>query len=185
MENKEKFYEKLLETLNKDNDEFYFKDFCKSIGQGAFGVVKDIFHKNNNKNYVVKIIKKNDDKDITGEEKLTCEINDPHITKIKKIIPNFKYKKNNLNYYYDIIIMEKAKLKDLSNFSKNFKFYLIYPLKDDFGDNILRFFSKQIIEGLEKLERSDYIHLDIKPENILIFDNYNIKLTDFSFLNKC
>jgi len=32
MENKEKFYEKLLETLNKDNDEFYFKDFCKSIG---------------------------------------------------------------------------------------------------------------------------------------------------------
>jgi len=81
--------------------------------------------------------------------------------------------------------MEKAKLKDLSNFSKSFQFYLINPLKEDFGDNILRFFSKQIIEGLEKLERSDYIHLDIKPENILIFDNYNIKLTDFSFLNKC
>ena len=181
--NTKEFCDKLLETLNKENDKFYFKDFSENIGKGSFGVVKDIFHKN--KNYVVKIIKKRDEKDTTGENKLTCDINDPHITKIKKIIVNFKYKKNNKDYYYDIIIMEKANLKDLSNFFKSSKFFLINtPFKEVYGDNILRFLSKQIIEGLEKLERSDYIHLDIKPGNILIFDHYNLKLTDFSFLTK-
>jgi len=178
------FGNKLLEALNKENDNFYFEDFSQSIGKGSFGVVKDIFHKNKNKNYVVKIILKKNDKDITGENKLTCDINDPHITKIKKII-DFEYIQNNEKYYYDIIIMEKANLKDLSNFSKSAQFYLINtPFKEVYGDNILRFLSKQIIEGLEKLDRSDYIHLDIKPGNILIFDHYNLKLTDFSFLTK-
>jgi serine/threonine protein kinase len=108
--------------------------------------------------------------------------------------------------------MEKANLNDLSsfpinveenfsknveeNFSKNVeenssknveekKFYLINsPFKEICGDNIIRFLSKQIIEGLEKFDRSEYLHLDIKPGNILIFDNYELKLTDFSFLTK-
>ena len=152
--NTKDFCDKLLEALNKENDQFYFKDYRKSIGEGTFGVVKDIFHKN--KNYVVKIIIKKDKKEETGEKKLTCDINDPHITKIKKIIVNFKYKKNNKDYYYDIIIMEKANLKDLSNFIKSPKFYLINaPFKEVYGDNILRFLSKQIIEGLENIERND------------------------------
>ena len=80
------FVDKILEKLNKENDQFYFEDFSQSIGKGSFGVVKDIFHKNKNKNYVVKIIRKKDDKVITGENKLTCDMNDPHITKIKKFI---------------------------------------------------------------------------------------------------
>ena len=177
------FPEKLLEALNKDNDKFYFKDYSESIGKGSFGVVKDIFHKN--KNYVIKIIKKENDKEKTGENILTLNINDPHITKIKKIIVNYKYIKNNEIYYFDIIVMEKASLKDLPNLIKNETFCLINkPFKDIFGDNILRFLSKQIIEGLEVLDRNEYIHLDIKPQNILIFDNYNLKLTDFSFLTK-
>ena len=190
------FVDKILEKLNKENDQFYFEDFSQRIGKGSFGVVKDIFHKNKNKNYVVKIILKKNDKDITGENKLTCDINDPHITKIKKII-DFEYIQSNEKYYYDIIIMEKANLKDLSHFFESPKFYLINflkkkeltkkefsPFEEVYGDNILRFLSKQIIEGLEKLDRSDYIHLDIKPGNILIFDHYNLKLTDFSFLTK-
>jgi len=176
------FRDKLLEALNKDNDNFYFIDYKKNIGKGAFGDVKDIFLKN--KNYVIKIIEKKNDEEKTGESILTLDINGPHITKIKKILNNYKYIKDNKIYYYDIIVMEKASLKDLSNL-KNEKFYLINkPFEDTYGDNILRFMSKQIIEGLEALERNEYIHLDIKPGNILIFDNYNLKLTDFSFLTK-
>lgn len=178
------FGDKLLEAFKKDNDNFYFKDYSKNIGKGGFGYVKDIFHKNTNKNYVVKIIPKKNDEEKTGENILTLNINDPHITKIKKII-NHKYIKNNEIYYYDIILMEKANLKDLSNLIKNETFYLINkPFEDIYGDNILRFLSKQIIEGLEVLERNEYIHLDIKPGNILIFDNFKLKLTDFSFLTK-
>ena len=73
--------------------------------------------------------------------------------------------------------MEKANLKDLSSFSENVekkKFYLINsPFKDICGDNIIRFLSKQIIEGLEKFDRSEYLHLDIKPGNILILQKIN------------
>ena len=51
------------------------------------------------------------------------------------------------------------------------------------GDNILRFYAKQIIDALENLDRNYFIHFNIKPENLLITINLNIKLTDF-FLTK-
>lgn len=169
--------EKLLQEVDKDII------FEKLIAEGGYGKIYEMKYKNKNKNYVAKIIEKHNSQEISGEKELTIEINGSNIIKIKKIYENKKFRNN----YYDIIIMEKADLNDLSSLKdlKDNKFYLINaPFKEIFGDNILRFFSKQIIEGLEKLERSEFLHLDIKPKNILIFDNYILKLTDFSFLTK-
>ena len=44
------------------------------------------------------------------------------------------------------------------------------------GDNILRFFVRQIVDGLETLERSELVHFDIKPENLLITSGLNLKI---------
>lgn len=44
-----------------------------------------------------------------------------------------------------------------------------------------KFWSKQIVSGLEYLHKIHIAHRDIKCENILITEKNNIKLTDFGF----
>ena len=41
---------------------------------------------------------------------------------------------------------------------------LIYePFDEILGDNLLRFYSKQIVDELETLNRYNYVHFDLKP----------------------
>ena len=67
--------------------------------------------------------------------------------------------------------MEKANLRDAKQFQSNFfndiKLIIKPPFEGIVGDNFIRFFTKQIIQGLESLNRSEYCHFDIKPDNIL------------------
>lgn len=40
---------------------------------------------------------------------------------------------------------------------------------------------KQIFEGLKHVHTRKVVHRDMKPENILLDDNLNVKITDFGF----
>ena len=85
--------------------------------------------------------------------------------------------------------MEKAVLKDLKTFIKslynqNIDNFINQPFNDVVGNHLLQFFCLQIVNGLEYLERNELIHFDIKPENILIFLNLALKLSDFGLLKE-
>ena len=56
------------------------------------------------------------------------------------------------------------------------------PFTEIVGENLLRYFAKQIINGLEILERNELVSFNIKPENILINAGFRLKLSDFYFL---
>ena len=51
-------------------------------------------------------------------------------------------------------------------------------------DNLTRFFSKQIINAIKIFYIGKLVHFDIKPPNILLFKNLELKLIDFSFVKK-
>jgi serine/threonine protein kinase len=85
--------------------------------------------------------------------------------------------------------MEKAMLRDLDKlnefyFRHNLLNTLYYPFKEKIGDNLLRFYVRQIINGLLTLYQNYYVHFNIEPANLLLFSNLVIKLSGFSLLKK-
>ena len=46
-------------------------------------------------------------------------------------------------------------------------------------DTLARTYFHQLVNGIEFLHTNGIAHLDIKPENLLIGDDYNLKITDF------
>lgn len=69
------------------------------------------------------------------------------------------------------ILMEYASHGDL------FKFILDY--KDQIDEKLVRTYFRQLIDGIEYLHENGMAHLDIKPENLLIGNDYNLKIIDF------
>jgi serine/threonine protein kinase len=51
--------------------------------------------------------------------------------------------------------------------------------KVPFDDKLVRTYFHQLIEGLEFLHSKGIAHLDIKPENLLLGNNFQLKIADF------
>ena len=164
------------------NNNKHIKAIGKSIGQGRSSIVRDILMTKDRK-LAGKLIEKRKEQK-SEEGKTDVILRGENFIYIKKIISSKIEGKN-----YDLILMEKAVLRDLGKLTRFFCFYnvlkIIYnPFDEVVGDNLLRFYSKQIITALELLDRNYYVHNDIKPENILITYGLTIKLTDFYLLRK-
>ena len=167
---------------NYDNIFMYFKkvdgdieQFLRPLGFGAFGEVREV--RISSKIYAAKLTEK-EKSDYLEPEKLRG----PNIIKIVKVSEREIEKK-----FYDLIIMEKAVLRDIGTLikyliEKNLLKLINNPFVEIIGNNILRFFTRQLISGLETLERNEFVHFDIKPENLLIISGLILKISDFSFL---
>ena len=175
---------------NKDDFLIQFKYFEKEntdlkigkpLGRGGFGAVRNIII--NKKEWAGKLIEKKTGQK-SEEEKYGVVLRGKNIVNITKILSS-----KIGQHEYNLIIMEKAALRDLGKLNeflyKHNLLKLIYnPFYEIIEDNLLRFYTKQIINALELLDRNYYVHNDIKPENILVGLQLVIKLTDFSLLRK-
>ena len=168
---------KIFNSFLKDN---HFTSIGKLLGRGSFGEVREIVVKN--KIMAGKVVPLNNN--CQSGDDMGIDLKGQNIVKINKIV-----KKNVNGIDCLLIIMEKAKMKDLGKlndyFHNNNLIKLIYnPFNEVVGDNLLRFYSKQIINALENINRSNYVHFNLNPQNLLIDSNLIIKLSDFSLLKK-
>ena len=172
--NKENKYDDIFKYF-KENDKDIL-DFQNYLGEGAFGTVRLCILKNK-RLYAAKLVEKEKCDKIQIEK-----LRGKHFVDIIKII-EAKYG----DKYYNLIIMELALLGNLKIFFRNlFDMKLLktinWPFDEIVGNNILRFFAKQIVDGMKIFERNNLVHFDIKPENILITSHLKLKISDFSFL---
>ena len=147
------------------------------LGKGAFGEVWKVTHENSNKIYCIKMMQKRD----IFEQKLINQIN-KEISIMYNI--NHPYSIKLYNHFEDndklYLIMELASNGNLYNFIQN------KNLKIKTQEMIKKIII-QVIEIIKYLHSLDIIYRDIKPENILLDKDYNIKLCDYgwaSYLSK-
>ena len=170
-----------LEIFNNfKSDDDYFTKVGKILGKGSFGEVREIVYKN--KTMAGKIVMQ-ENKEKSGEN-LAYDLRGRNIIKMNKII----WKEIDNQFYY-LIIMEKALLRDLGKLTEfshhhNLLKLIFIPFDEVTSDTLLRFYAIQIINALELLNRNNFVHFDLKPENLLITINLIVKLSDFSLLMK-
>ena len=153
----------------------------KEIGRGGFGIIYEVHHPESKEVLAAKLVQKNENSN-NNEAEMSKKICGPNIVKFYDI-----YEKKIDQKIYNLILMEKAPLKDLyifNNMMRNRNLLNLIFLNpfDIIGDNLLRFFFKQIVQGLEILDRGNFVHFNIKPHNFLIFNDMVLKLCDFCLL---
>ena len=158
----------LIDLIQQNNPEllktFEISDY---VNRGSVGIFYEgKYKKGSNQKIGIKFYlnrKKNQKND---------EINFMRKLKNKNIIGLFGYMKINDNN--TCAILELAKYGDLENCQNKL-------LKRKYlSETLLCYLSKQILDALKYIHNSKILHSDIKPNNILIDSNLNVKLTDFS-----
>ena len=159
--------------LNFENKNFSHYKFEKLINIGGFGAVFKSKNLENNENYAIKMILKNNIKDKENFINECDVMKNLNSINIIKYYENFEEKIENYEFYF--MVMELCDLNLLEYLNKK-KFINLDELREiliQFNNSLKHMFDNNIM------------HRDIKPENILIkYDNNNklgyiIKLSDF------
>jgi len=140
------------------------------IGEGTFSSVYKGKNLTNQINVAVKKINRKGLKKmrsyIDREIKIMKKLNHKNILKLYDVI--YEDYQGEENIY---IILEYCSRGDLSKFLNG------NPLREKFAKKYL----KQLSEGIKYLLENNISHRDLKPQNILIYDDLSLKITDFGF----
>jgi len=98
-------------------------------------------------------------------------VRSPHIIKCYALNPSFAYSENGdpeKDYYAMCLeLCEHGNLFDLVYYNE--------PL----GEKLTRTLFLQICRGVSAMHKKDFVHRDLKPQNIVIDSDFNLKICDF------
>lgn len=139
-------------------------EFANTLGEGAYGEVKLALNNRTQETRAVKIISLNLLNDKTAIQKEVLIHKTLHHDNVIKYFQSFQQ----LDKFY--IILEYASGGELFD-----------RIEPDFGMNsdLAHKYFCQLINGVEYLHSKGIVHRDVKPENLLLNDNDQIKIADF------
>jgi calcium-dependent protein kinase len=129
--------------------------FGKTIGSGAYGTVKEAFHKITKQIRAVKVLKK-----ITQDEnKLFLEVDILAKLSHGNIMQIFEFYEDDTNFYI------------VSEFCSGGELFDWLSSKGIFSESEACFIIRQILSAICYSHENNIVHRDLKPENILLDDN--------------
>ncbi|KAH7439853.1 hypothetical protein KP509_04G079200 [Ceratopteris richardii] len=137
------------------------------IGRGAFGEVRLCRMKATGEIYAMKKLKKSEMlnrgqvEHVRAERNLLAEVD-------SKCIVKLYYSFQDSEYLY--LIMEYLPGGDMMT---------LLMRKETLSEDVARFYIAETILAIESIHKHNYIHRDIKPDNLLLDKNGHMKLSDF------
>ena len=137
----------------------------KSIGKGSFSKIYVGTSSSTGERIAVKIIKKCN---VKNENTILREIKIMSMIKHENVLCLLDVLVSNNKYY---LIMEYCDMGDLKG----------YMQRRDLNEIKLKYYVKQIRDGMWELHTNNIIHRDLKPQNILVTTDDTLKISDFGF----
>ncbi|PRQ27999.1 uncharacterized protein LOC133739856 [Rosa rugosa] len=137
------------------------------IGRGAFGEVRLCREKKSGNIYAMKKLKKSEMlmrgqvEHVRAERNLLAEVASHCIVKLY-------YSFQDAEYLY--LIMEYLPGGDMMT---------LLMREDTLNESVAKFYIAQSVLAIESIQKHNYIHRDIKPDNLLLDKNGHMKLSDF------
>ncbi|GMH16533.1 hypothetical protein Nepgr_018374 [Nepenthes gracilis] len=137
------------------------------IGRGAFGEVRLCREKKSGNIYAMKKLKKSEMlsrgqvEHVRSERNLLAEVASNYIVKLY-------YSFQDADYLY--LIMEYLSGGDMMT---------LLMREETLTETVARFYIAQCVLAIESIHAHNYIHRDIKPDNLLLDKNGHMKLSDF------
>lgn len=166
---KQEILHKEAEQLRQSRKRISIFDFesIGIIGRGAFGEVRVVRNKTTGEVLALKkmnkseMVRKNQVQHVRAERNVLAKANNPWIV---ELIYSFQDEK----YLY--LAMEYLPGGDLMN---------ILIKRDILPQDEARFYIAEMVLAVDSCHKLNYIHRDLKPDNILIDEQGHVKLSDF------
>ncbi|CAK7357372.1 unnamed protein product [Dovyalis caffra] len=163
------FEEKETEYMRRQRHKMGVDDFelLTIIGRGAFGEVRLCREKTTGNVYAMKKLKKSEMlrrgqvEHVKAERNLLAEVDSACIVKLYCSFQDDEYL---------YLIMEYLPGGDMMT---------LLMRKDTLTEDEGRFYVGQTVLAIESIHKHNYIHRDIKPDNLLLDQNGHMKLSDF------
>uniref|UniRef100_A0A667Z190 non-specific serine/threonine protein kinase n=1 Tax=Myripristis murdjan TaxID=586833 RepID=A0A667Z190_9TELE len=146
-------------------------ELLETLGRGTYGKVKRALEKHTGMEVAIKSIRKEKIKDmqdmvhIRREIEIMSALQHPHIISIYEVFEN----KDKI-----VIVMEYASKGELYDYVSE---------RQRLSERETRHFFRQIVSAVHHLHKNGVVHRDLKLENVLLDENYNIKIADFGLSN--
>ncbi|CAG8625325.1 3508_t:CDS:2, partial [Paraglomus occultum] len=151
------------------NEEVNLNQFelLRVVGKGAFGKVRIVKRRDNNKLYALKYISKEEciridaERNILRERSMLEELDHP-------LVCNLRFAFQDEDYMY--MVMDLMIGGDL-------RFHLN---RKAFTEDAIRFWIAELACAIRYLHSKNVVHRDIKPDNVLLDEKGHVHLTDFN-----
>lgn len=150
---------------------FILKDFHvqRTLGTGSFGRVHLVQKTNSDKFLAMKVMKKTE---VVRLKQVEHTMNEKKILEIV----DFPFLVNMLGSFQD-----SQNLYFIMEYVPGGELFSLLRRSQRFSNNVAKFYAAEVVLAFEYLHSKDIIYRDLKPENLLINSDGNLKITDFGF----